>query len=305
MKHAAFVMLSSLLPALVATASAQNILDRAKDQYESAAYEEALSTLGDAGSTTPVDKVQLEQYRALCLIALGRLPEAEQAISALVAADPMYVPSASVASPRVLSIVAEIRKKELPSIIRGLLDQGRQAYQRKELAAARQTFELILKLAEDPSLAGRPELDDVKVVARGFADLAAASAAAPPPAAVPEAAPASSTAVPEAAPPPTAPTTRTTTPATGFIPAVAIQQSMPVWEPPARAFATTEYNGAIKVRIGADGKVKNVAIERPSHPAYDARLLQVAMTWLYKPATRNGEPIESEKVIAVRLQPIY
>jgi hypothetical protein len=31
----------------------------------------------------------------------------------------------------------------------------------------------------------------------------------------------------------------------------------------------------------------------------------VASTWLYKPATRNGEPIESEKVIAVRLRPLH
>jgi tetratricopeptide (TPR) repeat protein len=296
MKHLAFVLLSSALPAVVATASAQNALDRAKDQYESAAYEEALSTLGDAGNTVPADKVQVEQYRALCLIALGRLPEAERAISALVAADPTYVPSASVASPKVLSIVSDIRKKELPSIIRGLLDQGRQAYQRKELASARQTFELVLTLAEDPSLNGRPELEDVKVVARGFADLAAATAAPPPAPVVPEAPP---------PPPAAAPSNAKTAPSVGFIPAVAIRQDMPVWEPPARTFATIEYTGSIKVRIGVDGKVQAVAIERPSHPAYDARLLEVASTWLYKPATRNGEPIESEKVIAVRLRPLH
>jgi TonB family protein len=297
MKHLAVALLSAVLLNGASAASAQNVLDRAKVQYEAASYEEALSTLTEAADPSPSDKVQVEQYRALCLIALGRLAEAERAFSVLLATDPKYVPSATVASPKVLTMVADIRKKELPAIIRGLMDQGRTSYQRKELARARETFELVLQLIEDPSMTGRPEVEDVKVVARGFVDLTAASAAS--------SAPAASVSAPAAAPEPEPPAAaKVTEPASGFIPAVAIQQTMPVWEPPARAFAATEYNGSIKVRIGADGKVKGVTIERPSHPAYDTRLLQVAQTWLYKPATRNGQPIESEKVIAVRLQPV-
>jgi TonB family protein len=59
----------------------------------------------------------------------------------------------------------------------------------------------------------------------------------------------------------------------------------------------------VKVRIGADGRVKGATIDQPSHPAYDAVLLRVARTWLYKPAMQNGVAIESERVIAVRLRP--
>jgi tetratricopeptide (TPR) repeat protein len=336
MKSLIVASLSAVLSTPAVAASAQDLIDRAKDQYESAAYEDALSTLSDAGRATPADKVQVEQYRALCLIALGRFAEAERAIAALVGADPTYVPSAAVASPRVLAMVADIRGKELPAIIRSLMDHGRVAYQRKDMARARETFELVLRLTEDASLNGRPELDDVKVVARGFVDLAIAAAATPPPA-VPAAVTAQDQPAPDevqsskfkvqssvlAAPPrasvgdatagrpastppaPTSPAPAKVNPPAGFVAAVALQQPMPVWLPPSRAFANTEYIGSIKVRIGADGTVKAVSIERKSHPAYDARLLQVASTWLYKPATLNGEPVESEKVIAVRLQPTY
>ena len=92
-----FVFLSA--PGLSVGAVAQSDLSEAKTQYEEAAYEDALTTLTKASASTPADRVQLEQYRALCLIALGRLPEAERAVVALVEADPTYVPPSSVASP--------------------------------------------------------------------------------------------------------------------------------------------------------------------------------------------------------------
>ena len=123
-------------PWLTVGAAAQSDLSEAKTQYEEAAYEDALTTLTKASASTPADRVQLEQYRALCLIALGRLPEAERAVAALVDADPMYVPPTSVASPRVLAMVAEIRRKELPGVTRRVLDSGRAAYEAKNFSLA-------------------------------------------------------------------------------------------------------------------------------------------------------------------------
>jgi hypothetical protein len=287
---------------IAADAVAQSTLDRAKSQYEAAAYEEALTTLSRADDVSTNTRVEVEQYRALCLIALGRQNDAEEAISALVDADPTYVPSPTIASPKVLQLVSEIRRRELPTIIRRLVDEGRLAFQSKEFARARQNFELVLKLIDDPAMGNRPETEDVKVVARGFVTLASVSETAPPPAAPAPSAPASEPdgdggeAVPAAIP------------ASSRLPvfeaAVPIQQVMPPWEPPNRAFARGEFNGAIKVTIGIDGKVKNAVIDRPSHPAYDARLLQVAPSWTYKPATRDGKPVESEKIIAVQLRPV-
>jgi tetratricopeptide (TPR) repeat protein len=287
-----FVFLGA--PWLSVGAAAQTDLSEAKTQYEEAAYEDALTTLTKAAASTPADRVQLEQYRALCLIALGRLPEAERAVSALVDADPTYVPPSSVASPRVLAMVADIRRKELPGVVRRVLDSGRAAYEAKNLPQAQRQFDLLLKLLDDPAMDGRPEREDLRAVAKGFSTLLVAAPAASPPAPPPAAerpAPAS----PASSAPPAA--------ASPFVPAAVIQETLPIWTPPNPSIARNEYNGAVKVRIGADGRVKAASIDRPSHPAYDAVLLNTARSWLYKPATQNGAPIESERVIAVRLRP--
>jgi tetratricopeptide (TPR) repeat protein len=293
---AVFVFLSA--PWLSVGAAAQTDLSEAKTQYEEAAYEDALTTLTKASASTPADRVQLEQYRALCLIALGRLPEAERAVVALVEADPMYLPPSSVASPRVLAIVADIRRKELPGVTRRVLDSGRAAYEAKNVALAQRQFDLLLKLLDDPAMEGRPEREDLRTVAKGFSTLlvAAPPALRPAPPAEPERSPAPSSS-PAASPssPPAA--------ASPFVPAVVIQETLPIWTPPNPSIARNEYNGAVKVRIGTDGRVKAASIDRPSHPAYDAVLLNTARSWLYKPATQNGTPIESERVIAVRLRP--
>jgi tetratricopeptide (TPR) repeat protein len=291
-----FVFLSA--PGLSVGAVAQSDLSEAKTQYEEAAYDDALTTLTKASVSTPADRVQLEQYRALCLIALGRLPEAERAVVALVEADPTYVPPSSVASPRVLAIVADIRRKELPGVTRRVLDSGRAAYEAKNVALAQRQFDLLLKLLDDPAMEGRPEREDLRTVAKGFSTLlvAAPPALRPAPPAEPERSPAPSSS-PAASPssPPAA--------ASPFVPAVVIQETLPIWTPPNPSIARNEYNGAVKVRIGTDGRVKAASIDRPSHPAYDAVLLNTARSWLYKPATQNGTPIESERVIAVRLRP--
>ena len=291
-----FVFLSA--SGLSVSAAAQTDLSEAKTQYEEAAYEDALTTLTKASASTPADRVQLEQYRALCLIALGRLPEAERAVVALVEADPTYVPPPSVASPRVLTIVADIRRRELPGVTRRVLDSGRAAYEAKNVALAQRQFDLLLKLLDDPAMEGRPEREDLRAVAKGFNTLLVAAPAAARPAspAEPERSPAPSSS--PSSPPSSAPAV-----ASPFVPAVVIQETLPIWTPPNPSIARNEYNGAVKVRIGTDGRVKAASIDRPSHPAYDAVLLNTARSWLYKPAMQNGTPIESERVIAVRLRP--
>src|SRR5690349_3267204 len=96
--------LSLLIIVGAGPAFGQDALEEAKAQYAAAAYEDALTTLTRAGGAPPAKRVEVEQYRAFCLIALGRTEDAERAIAALVAADPKYVPSANVASPKVLSM---------------------------------------------------------------------------------------------------------------------------------------------------------------------------------------------------------
>jgi tetratricopeptide (TPR) repeat protein len=286
MRTLSLVLLFVAAPVLLPAAAAQDALEEAKSQYSAAEYEAALSTLTRAAEVRPVNRVELEQYRAFCLIALGRPADAERAIAALVSADPMYVPSESVASPKVLTLVSEMRRKELPAVARQLLDDGRVAFKEKDFVEAQQHFDLLREVLEDPAMKGRPESEDLRMLADGFAALTVAVAAPAP-------APAPAAAAPAPAP----------VQADTVTEAVALEQEVPVWIPPNPIAGSREYSGAIKVLIGADGRVKSTTIERPTHPSYDARLVHRSRQWLYKPATRNGEAVESERVIAVKLSP--
>ena len=109
----------SLVAALSAPVFAQqsgrdNPLSAARDLYASARYDEALAVLnGMRLDDAATERKSVEQYRSLCLLALGRGSEAEAAIAAVVKADPLFQPSESDASPRVRSAFSEVRQRLL------------------------------------------------------------------------------------------------------------------------------------------------------------------------------------------------
>src|SRR5207245_3208948 len=124
------------------------------------------------------------QYRAFCLLALGRAADAEQAIEAVVTAEPSYNPSDSDASPRVRSAFTTVRRRMLPVIIQQKYGQAKAAFDRKEFAAAADGFGQVLVTLADPDVvadAMRPPLSDVRTLAVGFEELSAKAAAPPPP----------------------------------------------------------------------------------------------------------------------------
>src|SRR5215218_11351086 len=98
----AICVLLGSMPALV---YAQDSLGAARDLYVSASYDEALGVLRriDAPTLQAADRLAINQYRALCLLALGRTVEAEQAIERVVSLDPLYRPTETDASPRLRS----------------------------------------------------------------------------------------------------------------------------------------------------------------------------------------------------------
>src|SRR4051812_17453813 len=91
--------IGSLVAAAVLTASTATAQDRdlsaARELYASAAYEDALVALNRLRSSEhpPSQAPIIEQYRAFCLLALGRATDAEQAIEAGVTADPAFHPA--------------------------------------------------------------------------------------------------------------------------------------------------------------------------------------------------------------------
>jgi TonB family protein len=76
---------------------------------------------------------------------------------------------------------------------------------------------------------------------------------------------------------------------------------MPSW--PVSASPPTSANAValVRLRIGADGRVKSATLDRGVHPAYNSTLIAEARKWTYKPATINGMPMESETVVSVRV----
>jgi hypothetical protein len=166
-------------------ATAQDALATARDLYRAAAYDDALNVLnGLRGPDGRPDEGQaIEEYRAWCLIALGRTAEAEQAIEAVVTAAPSYHPSDAETSPRVRSVFADVRRRMLPGIVERTYAEAKAAFDRKDSASAAAGFTQVIGLLADSDVAAaasHPPLSDLRTLALGFRDLSATAAAPPP-----------------------------------------------------------------------------------------------------------------------------
>ncbi|HYM26136.1 MAG TPA: hypothetical protein VEU08_23120, partial [Vicinamibacterales bacterium] len=69
-------MVTSLLFVVMLAGADQDSLASVRELYASAAYEDALNVLAKLPPDRPADEARtIEQYRAFCLIALGRTGE--------------------------------------------------------------------------------------------------------------------------------------------------------------------------------------------------------------------------------------
>jgi hypothetical protein len=168
-------------------AGADDSLSTARDLYAAAAYEDALAVLNRLSTpeVVPEDGRVIGQYRAFCLLALGRVAEAEHAIEALVTAEPSYHPADADASPRVRSAFSDVRRRMLPALVQRQYVQAKSAYDRKEFLVAAVGFKQVVGMLNDPDLrsaANQPPLSDLRTLAAGFSELSASAAAplAPP-----------------------------------------------------------------------------------------------------------------------------
>jgi TonB family protein len=285
--------------ALVSPVSAQqNPFAAARDLYASARYDEALVMLNGmqpAIGGAP-DRRSIEQYRSLCLLALGRGPEAESAIAAVVTADPLYVPGRSDSSPRVRTAFGEVRQRLLPEIARARYMKAKAAFDRKDHSDAERQFRGVLLLLNDPQMGGR--LSDLRELAAGFLDLSTAAAAPLPPVRKPEPKKL------EPAPPPPPPIA-VRAPGRiwigeepGVTPPVPIRQEMP------RVQASIQNHvrdrGLLEVIIDEQGRVVGLTIRSSVHPIYDTLLMTAARDWRYQPATVGGVPVKFKKLIQIR-----
>jgi TonB family protein len=275
----------------------QESIAAARDLYASAAYEDALAILNKLPeSGRPVDEVNaIQQYRAFCLLALGRRAEADHAIELVVSNSPSYRPSDDL-SPRVRNAFSEVRRRVLPTIIQQKYMQAKGAYDRKEFAAAAASFGQVLESMNDPdavAASNQPPLSDLRTLAIGFKDLATTAATPPPP--PPPVAP------PVVEPPPAPKPPRVFTNNDAEVtPPIVIRQELPAY--PGQVVIPRQ--GMIEVVIDETGAVESVLMRIPVSPVYDQLALAAARNWRYRPAMLNGVPVKYRKAVQVTIKPI-
>jgi TonB family protein len=294
-------VLAALVAAVVSIPMrAADSLDDARDLYAAAEYEDALALLNklQPGDHPAEERRAIEQYRAYCLLALGRSADAEQAIAAVVNATPLYKPSGSDVSPRVRSAFSDVRRRVLPSIIQEKYAAAKVAFDRKNFPVAAAVFTEVVEAMSDADVADvikQPPLSDLRVLAIGFRDLSV-TAAAPPPVPVRETASAAAavlvTPAPAAA---VAPPRIYIATDTQVLPPTAVKQALPVFP----AQLSVANRGVLEVVINEDGSVESAAMRESVNPRYDAQLLAAAKSWQYRPALLNGKPVKYRKMVQI------
>ena len=299
----ALLLLLSLAGA--APAGAQQELAAAKDLYTAAKYEEALAALDrlkEAKPASPDAALGVEQFRAMCLLALNRRAEAEQAIAAVADLDPFYQPAEDDAAPWVRAAFRETRRKVLPAALQNLYGRAKEAYNRKDMAEAVVAFGRVLKLLDDPDLTlDKSALGDMRMLAQGFTDLALAA----------------STTAPPVQPPPSPPPSTTTTGGSGpgrvpaakasegesasdappvfdiasqdVTPPLPIRRDVPQWAYGPRAAAGTTV--IVDVIVRENGTIESAAVRQSAGKYFDDMVSQAARNWLYRPAVKAGKPV--------------
>jgi tetratricopeptide (TPR) repeat protein len=291
-------------------ASGQETLAAAKALYTAAAYEDALTMLTrlkSAGTVATGDLQAVDQYRAFCLLALGRQEEAQQAIEAVISVDPSRQLTEAEASPSVRATFQEVRRRLLPGIVQQHYAAAKATYDRKEFSAAAEQFEGVIALLDAPDV--DPALADLKKVAEGFRDLSAASAAKPAAQDPAPAPPATSTSPGGSASPPASrpPEVRAPAPTSprvfdgqeqGVTPPVPIRQDMPRW--PTMPFKIPmSTRGILDVVIDEAGAVESAVMRQKLNSLYDAALLRQTRLWRYQPAMKDGKPVKFLKRIQI------
>ena len=289
--------LVAALAVSVVPAGAQNAITRAKDLYQSADYDEALSVLDTLKSDPASGALQeVAAYRVFCLLALGRGEEAHQSIGAILRQDPGYQPSASEASPRIRAVFEDDRRRLLPQILQERYELAKASFLRKEFQSASDQFKTLMSLIDDPALVGEESRPDFRMVISSFSDLAQAAVVSQAPA--------------RAEDRPLNPVVQAAAPETpriydaddsDVVPPVALSRKALTWTPPGGV--RTEFTGVLELIVDEKGNVTSASLKKRVYPGFDLKVIQAAREWKYQPAVRQGVPVSYRILAEVKLTP--
>jgi periplasmic protein TonB len=154
----------------------QDSMSAARDLYATAAYDESLAMLERLRTADPatVDVRTIEEYRAYCLIALGRTEEAQESLVRAISMDPAWEIPPGQVPPRIATMFASVREKTVPVAVRDRLTAAKSLLTEKRHDQAIAAFTELLALLDNPSVAklAGDNAGDLKLVATGFLDLA-------------------------------------------------------------------------------------------------------------------------------------
>ena len=262
--------------------NAQDPLDRTQELYEGAAYEEALASLPSTPAAGQEDDV--DRYRVLCLLALGRQPEARQVFEAALTRNFAFrIPEAS---PRVLDFVVDLRQRVLPVRAESLYEKGRTDFEDRKYEEAVGELSTFLSLLGEPELGRlahlRPEAEQLRKTAGERLEMIATAAAR---------------------------LRRDTKDpvytrlSVGVSLPVAHSRELPRWDPP-RDQAWRTFRGIVEVVIDQEGRVESARMVETLAPFYDRLLAEAALHWRFEPARRaDGAPVRFRHQIEITMRP--
>lgn len=254
-------------------------LAAARGLYATAAYEDALDQLNRIRSTDAL-RDQVDTYKALCLLALGRTRDSEKMIEQILARNPQYVPNESEVSPRLMVVYRSVRSRLVPGAARSMYAAARANFDDKkyEMAAA-QLRELIALLNTDD---GDPMMADLRLLAEDFLRLAETGGAPPIDTRTPLL---SISRVAVTKGPVYSILDR------NVVAPVEVSRPQPILDAP-RGTPPGLYQGLVEVVIDEAGRVESATIRRSISAAFDAELLASTEKWRFQPATRGGQPVK-------------
>jgi hypothetical protein len=286
-------------------------LATAKVLYAAASFEEALSQLSAAAPTDDPD--QVDTYRALCLMALGRENEAALSLERLLDRNPFHSLTDAEVSPRLVTMFRDVRTRRLPTAARDLYMRARTRYDERSFAAAAELLRDLLTALGREDLDGQAGLADLKLLAEGFLRLteteiarATETSSVSPPPPLP---------MPPPGSPPVDPADASGR-AMGGSPApvvyspedrhvvgpVEVTRRVPNWNPPPTVKRGV-YHGLIEVVISERGTIERAEILISIAPSYDPVLLDATKTWKFRPASLDGTPVKYRRRYEIILHP--
>jgi ketosteroid isomerase-like protein len=161
------------------TLTAADPLAAVKALYLSADYEQALVLLSTLDVGSGADEA--DEYRALCLLALGRMAEVEDVLESLIVRNPAFRMSSTEVPPRLVAMFEEAHTRLLPDLLWTRYAAARVSFEDGDYLEASSRFRALSTLLADERLPADETVAgtaDLRMLVEGFLKLADAAVAA-------------------------------------------------------------------------------------------------------------------------------